>query len=67
MPATSLNFTLGRVASLVFALVLPNCIARLLLPSVWRMKYTITAMIAMVGSTVTITLVQKSGSTVFTL
>ena len=26
-PATSENFTLGRVASVVWALVLPNCIA----------------------------------------
>ena len=38
MPATSSNFTLGRVASLVFAFVLPNCIALLLAPVICRMK-----------------------------
>ena len=38
MPATSLNLTLGRVASVVLAFVLPNCIALLLAPVIWRMK-----------------------------
>ena len=38
MPATSLNLTFGRVAALVLALVLPNCMALLLAPIIWRMK-----------------------------
>ena len=66
MPATSANLTLGRVASLVLAFVLPNCMALLLAPPIWRMKYTISAMSATVGSTPTSRLVRKFGSEVST-
>ena len=61
MPATSSNFTLGRVSSEVRAFVArPKFMVRPLAPFIWFMKYTNAMTTRMVGTTVMRTDCKKS-------